>query len=265
MLSLYLDVLVANNMETKAREILRKKVERNTQDVDSRFMLLTLLSKDGANKSQVIKLYNEIIITRQNEESAYIAFSQYLIKHKFYFDAKKNILNVRKVFPKSYIAEVLEGDLAAAEGNKHGAAKFYLDAYRKKENRNLLVKVVQLLNTTGKQKVAIKLLLEEIQSDNSNVARMLLAGIYLSESHSTKAEKQYRAVLKKTPNHYIALNDLAWLLSQNDKNKEALVLAEKAYSIAPDSIEVKDTYVVILKRLGITNKAEKVMAIGSKK
>ena len=253
-LNLYLDTLVINNKPGQAEKTLANRIKKHPQDVDSRRKLISLLNKEGGNQSKIVALFKEIIAIEKHNAANYIALAHYLFGVKNYSAAKQTISTTREVFPKGNIADILSAELALAQGNTKRAADFYLAAYKKARNNNLLVKVVQALNASDQQDKAIDLLKSEIDHHQSISAHILLAGIYLKDNRLSDAEKLYRAVLKKNPNHYIALNDLAWFLSQRNQDKEALSLAQKAHDIAPNNPEVTDTYQTILKKLGLTNK-----------
>ncbi len=257
-LNLYLDALLINKQSEKAKSLLQGLIEHDNSNVQARIKLITLLSPELENQSRIIRLFKEVIALRKQEPVVYADFNRYLIKVKNYDEARKNIAVVKAVFPDSNFADVLAAELVLAQGDNKRAARFYLDAYQKNKNNNLLVHVVQAFVASQQESKAIALLKNIIESENSIAARVLLAGIYLKGKELSKAEKQYRAVLKQNPNHYIALNDLAWLLNEQHRSKQALPLAEKAYAIAPNNTEVIDTYVTILKQLGMTDKADEV-------
>jgi predicted Zn-dependent protease len=55
------------------------------------------------------------------------------------------------------------------------------------------------------------------------------------------AASQYELVMKAYPNNVAALNNLAWIYTEQHDPK-ALALAERAYKLAPQSAGVADTY-----------------------
>jgi spermidine synthase len=61
-----------------------------------------------------------------------------------------------------------------------------------------------------------------------------------------EAIKHYRAIIAKHPDHVLALNNLADILSETGQLDEALALAEKAVAIAPQNGMILDTYGWIL-------------------
>lgn len=61
-----------------------------------------------------------------------------------------------------------------------------------------------------------------------------------------EAIRGYRAMLAKHPNHVMALNNLAGILSETEQLEEALKLAEKAVALSPQNGMILDTYGWIL-------------------
>ena len=89
--------------------------------------------------------------------------------------------------------------------------------------------------------------LEQINSEDHLLLRQLtdLATRYQFNSLETQAEPIYRKILEFTPNHAVALNNLAWLLATNyadypEKIEEAIELALLAVAVQ-DSAFVWDT------------------------
>ena len=259
-MGLYLDMLVINKKEAKAEAILLDRVSKNKGDISSRLKLIVLLSEKKTNKAKVVALFEDVISLNKRTPGIYNAYVRFLIGNKAFGDANGLIVRARKQFPNAGFTDILMAELSVAQGDMESVAKYYLSAYKKSKDSNLLVKVVQSLILIDQKSAAIKLLSQEISINDSSSARILLAGIYFSDKDMDRAEQQYRKVLSKNAYHYIALNDLAWLLSQINRDKEALVYAEKAYLMAPTSDDIKNTYSTILNHLGYTEKAAEILS-----
>jgi tetratricopeptide (TPR) repeat protein len=88
------------------------------------------------------------------------------------------------------------------------------------------------------------------------VLRMHLADLYDLRGRYREAEALYREVLAKEPNNAIALNNLAWLLSQErDRQDEALTLITRAVQGYGRRAELLDTQAMVLLKLGRTEEA----------
>ncbi len=88
---------------------------------------------------------------------------------------------------------------------------------------------------------------------------MSLALLYENEGNPTKAITLYRELLAKSPENWAALNNLAFLLSNNNPDTkeldEALSLAEQANKLRPKEPAVMDTLAWIQHRRGAINEA----------
>ncbi len=97
------------------------------------------------------------------------------------------------------------------------------------------------LRLNGKEEDAYVLVSEfsQIKPDNY-LANLILAQEYI-ESEPLKAMKKYQAIVEKNPKHFVALNNLAYLMTQHSQYEQALEYAEKALELAPDNVAVLDT------------------------
>ncbi len=75
-------------------------------------------------------------------------------------------------------------------------------------------------------------------------ARIELANTLQLEGHIEKAQVHYRAILQNSPNHLVALNNLAWNLREKEP-QTALAYAKRASEISPDSADILDTLAVV--------------------
>jgi Tfp pilus assembly protein PilF len=89
---------------------------------------------------------------------------------------------------------------------------------------------------------------------NNITARVLLGEIEKKTGDRSAAIAQYRAVLALDQGSLIALNDLAFMLSQESPG-EALKYAQRAGEIAPDNAAVEDTLGWVYYRNGIYDSA----------
>jgi tetratricopeptide (TPR) repeat protein len=81
-------------------------------------------------------------------------------------------------------------------------------------------------------------------------ARLGLASTLYQTGEAERAEKLYREVLEKHPNEVRALNDLAWILQEHDRQYDtALELANKGLRLAPNHLDLLDTRGTILSNL----------------
>ena len=87
-----------------------------------------------------------------------------------------------------------------------------------------------------------RLLREAWQRTTSTTLRICMADLLDLRGRQKEAEELYRRIVKEEPKSVEALNNLAWLLTYNDRNgAEALALANMAIEIAGPLPELLDT------------------------
>lgn len=135
----------------------------------------------------------------------------------------------------------LEGDLYMAEKSWSKAALAYQQGLKIDNVRPLVVKSFMALSEggAGQPDGVLRDWLAKHPDDAS--MRLLLAQYYMGHAQNAPAATQYEQVLKSYPTNVDALNNLAWIYTEQH-NPKALALAEQAYKLAPGPPGVADTY-----------------------
>ena len=135
----------------------------------------------------------------------------------------------------------LEGDLYMANKSYGEAAKAYQQGLKIDYNRPLVIKIFQALSEGGaKEPQGVLRDWLAKHSDDADT-RLLLAQYYLNHAQNIQAVSEYERVLKTYPSNIAALNNLAWVYTEQH-NPKALAMAERAYKLAPGSPGIADTY-----------------------
>jgi tetratricopeptide (TPR) repeat protein len=120
-----------------------------------------------------------------------------------------------------------------------------------------------LMKMTDKSPAALKTA-EDIlrmildKTPNQTEAMRALAILLQAAQRDSEAAEIYQRILEIKPDDLIAINNLAWILCENQKKfRQALELAQKGLKIAPQYIDLIDTRGVAYYRLGEFNKAIK--------
>jgi len=135
----------------------------------------------------------------------------------------------------------LEGDLYMANKSYREAAQAYQQGLKLQYDRPLVVKSFLALNESGTN--APEGVLRDWLAKHPDDAptHLLLADYYLKHTQNALAAGQYEQVLKMHPSNIDALNNLAWIYTEQN-NPKALALAERAYKLASGSPGIADTY-----------------------
>lgn len=135
----------------------------------------------------------------------------------------------------------LEGDLYMASKSWDKAADAYRQGLKVRYDRPLVVKTFEAL-AAGGAKQPDSVLREWLGKHPDDAAtRLLLAQYDLAKNRNGEAATEYERILKKYPTNVDALNNLAWIYTEQH-NPKALAIAERAYKLAKDSPSVSDTY-----------------------
>ena len=107
-------------------------------------------------------------------------------------------------------------------------------------------------------------LVEELPADSGEewaIASGQLRGwIAFARGDLSLAESYLRGVLSKEPRNLVALNNLAYVLSQQgDRIEEAVAISRRAVDLAPDFPEYLDTYLQALMGAGRLGEAERAV------
>jgi len=140
-----------------------------------------------------------------------------------------------------YAGFALEGDLYMANKSYDKAAQAYQQGLKDHYDRALVIKSFEALSASGARQPE-NVLRDWLGKHSDDAAmRMLLAQYYLDHTQNAAAVDQYERVLKAYPSNVAALNNLAWVYTEQHDPK-ALALAERAHKLAPTSPGIQDTY-----------------------
>lgn len=102
----------------------------------------------------------------------------------------------------------------------------------------------------GEQEAAITTMSEWLaQHPEDQPIRFLLASAQVTTEQNDAAIENFRTLLQAQPDNAVALNNLAWLLREQD-TEAALGHAEKAVALAPEAAPMRDTLGMILLEKG---------------
>lgn len=158
-------------------------------------------------------------------------------------------------------AVVLKGDLYYAQKHYHKAAQAYEKVLSDKQwtsNRPLVLRdfSARVKGGVGQPQHLVQQWLKNHPEDG--YMRTVLANWYLQKHDMDSAAREYQQAIASNPNDPGALNNLAWIYSQQN-NPKARKLASKAYKLAPDNPSIADTLGWIDLKSGHHEKALKLL------
>lgn len=170
-------------------------------------------------------------------------------------DARDSLRSVKTEHPESPRPYLVEARHLAQRGKHAEAADLYQLAREKSDSPETVVRQVRALREADRERRAIEILEQAIERfPEASRLPLDLAMIHQSRGNSESARSAYERTLELAPDNAVALNNLAWLLHEEDP-AEALKLAEKAYRNNPEAASIADTYGWILFRNGNLEKS----------
>ena len=160
--------------------------------------------------------------------------------------------------PKSARHQVMLGNWQVATGQISDARKSFEAAKAADPNfKGATLALAQIDLATGKYDQARQDLAKVASADPKDAsATLLMAMIDERAGETEKAMNSYRKVVDVEPTNAIALNNLAYRLSQDAKRMdEALVMAQRAKESAPGNIAIDDTLGWIYYKKGLYSTA----------
>jgi len=240
------EVYSSIGQKKQAIQILRSLVKRNKQEVKVRILLAQLLSEKTDTEKEVLGLFDNALEIKPKDSNLYLLKANYLIKIGKIHAAFKVSQQLNKSNPGSVIRNIIQGNAYRADKKFEQAIAAYEIAYIAQPNNSLLFVLSDLLYKQGNSKKAIQFLKQVIKKEPENLpVHYYLASRYQQSNDFINAIKYYDAILNKTPDNVIVLNNIAWLYEQQDLSK-ALIYAQKAVQKAPDSPDILDTLGYIL-------------------
>lgn len=163
-------------------------------------------------------------------------------------------------YPDLALGYTLEASLEAQAKKWPAAVALLRKAVATKQPGDSAVRLHQALLSSGDSAEAARMADDwRRKSPNDLTFVEHLGGTALIKGDMAKAEVLFRDLLAKAPRHVPALNNLAYALAQQNK-PGAVAAAEAALAVAPNALEVRDTYALALSREGQLTKALTVQA-----
>ncbi|MEQ6885026.1 tetratricopeptide repeat protein [Salicola sp. Rm-C-2C1-2] len=174
-------------------------------------------------------------------------------------DARDILRTTKTQHPDSARPFLLEAEYMADQGRYDQAVDLYQLARDKADSPQTVVHQVRALRQADRERRAIDVLEGAIKRfPKTSRLHLDLAMLEQSADNLKAARQAYKRTLELSPENAVALNNLAWLIHEDDPER-ALELAQKAYNNNPEAASIVDTYGWILFRNGNVGKSIEVL------
>ena len=137
--------------------------------------------------------------------------------------------------------EAINAILLIQESNPKAAVKPAQIAYDTRANRHNLLTLLKALDGANRPAEALVLLNKHVAAKPNDAVASLLLAERSMKSTPQKSITIYTKIVSQQPNNFVALNNLAYLLYEQDEFAKAEVYAKQAMAIQPGKAAVVDT------------------------
>ncbi len=219
------------------------KQQPRSSEAHYRLAMAYAAKNDSAKTQQALQTLLDIAPDHQLGNIAAVRLAMLQGRER---EAEQRLQALQRQWPDSEPVLRLSAWMALRQQDYPRAVEAYqrvADLYPSSAN---LLRLVRAQWLAGDAQAAISRLeawLDEHRQDNR--ARFVLADLYHRQGRLEASRKAFQAMLEVDPDDIIALNNLAWLLKEQNP-AQALVYARKAVQVAPDLPAAWDTLGVIL-------------------
>jgi len=172
--------------------------------------------------------------------------ADYLLRLGKVSEAKPIINRLTIIAPSNSIVQLLAGQFELIKGNLSKAVNQLSLSYQQRRNNRSLLLLVDAYRKLGLTPKATKLIENTDEKILKQVSvQTILAEMYV-KNEPNKAINIYKTLVQSSPSNVMLLNNLAWMLIQDRKFKEAIKYAKMAEQLMPNYGAVLDTLGVAL-------------------
>lgn len=207
---------------------------------EARHLLAQALYKNG-DRTAASAEWDKALAIAPDFLPAAVARTEVALREKRYPKALEYAQGIQEKNPESAIGYQLEGEIERVQKQYGKAYQAYQKAYRIAASSILAQRLFETLRAMDDDAEAFRLLENWLKGHKHDAnAWLALALGYQETGQKRKAMDAYERANELVPNHYLILNNLAWLYHETG-DRRAVDLAEKTLNLAENNPEVIDT------------------------
>lgn len=236
--------LIAANQVDAAQAFYERWITFYPQDKNA--VLGTLLIFDAQNKyRQGLAMAEKVLEKRPDPQLSLLKayFHSMLGQSKPAWTIVDSLSNEAKTLPfvRGIMARLYVIDKRPEQALEHAEV-----AYESSPNSDHALLMLAILEAIGESEKALSFLTKHVENTPNDIrSSMLLAERQIGEN-SEQAISTYQAILDKSPDNFVVLNNLAFLNFQGGNLSVAETLAKKAVALQPENADSQDTLAQIL-------------------
>ncbi|WP_277603572.1 XrtA/PEP-CTERM system TPR-repeat protein PrsT [Bowmanella dokdonensis] len=219
-----------------------KRQPENAQALMGKMFLM-----DARNNFKEGLKLSESLVQRHPDDVRYLSiYTHFLLMSGNTEKARQQFDVLPAALKDSPAGQNLLGRLLASEGDCQAAMPLIETAYQRKPNNRNLNLALFCYGKTDQEEKGQALLVKHVEANPDDLAaRMVLAQREIGQD-ANQAIAQYKQALELNESNYLALNNLAYLLMEQNQLAEARKYAERAKALRPEDPAVLDTLAQVL-------------------
>lgn len=236
--------LLATGVSEEAVSAFQKRADRLRQNPSAYVDLAVAQARANDKKGAMRSLESALAIDPDNL-TANQAYLPMLVEAGQMEKALERAKSLQRARPKLAYPHLGEAMVLRTQGKPKEALAAVRKAFELEPTTQVAISMHQMLEINGQGKEALKFEADWLgKHAGDNLYKAFAAENALQHERYERADQLYREVIKDIPNDVRIVNNLAWVAHVR-KSKDALDLANRALSLAPDSPAVLDTVGVI--------------------
>jgi putative PEP-CTERM system TPR-repeat lipoprotein len=241
-----------------AADVLRRLVEKQPQSADAHFLLARAYQAVGDQGGYRAEL-DKTLELAPDRLPAKFQLAILAAQQGDMTTAKRLVGELAAAAPEDPNVIELEGGIAIRENRPADAVEHFRKAAELRPHDGVILKLAEAQRRAGDPeggRETLRSWVEEHPDDMHDMrVRSALGTMELTDKRYEAAKEQFAAIVEAEPDNALALNNLAWLLWNEDDAASALPHAERAVELAPDSPAVADTAGIVHLKLGNIGRA----------
>jgi cellulose synthase operon protein C len=162
---------------------------------------------------------------------------------------------VQRAEPKQAAGFVLEAEIEAQRGRNDASIAALRKALQAAPSSELAIQLHRSLTALQRGSEADRVAADWLRERPRDIGfRFYLGDLALARNDLATSERHYRSVLQINPDHALAMNNVAWILTHDGK-PEGLAMAQRANELLPEQPPIMDTLAWALGKAGQAREA----------
>jgi len=229
------------------------------------FYLANALERQGHPDQALDELETVLRLDPRHTPSRF-AQARILTKTKQLTQAGELLDELQAAHPDNPSIAELQGRIALAQGNPREAITHFETTRRHRENNHVIIQLATAQWQAGDTAAGDNTLRAWISNHPEDLlTRLVLADALFTRGESRAAQAMYTEILSLAPENAHAHNNLAWLILQENRPKDALAHAQSANRYQAGNPVYMDTLALVLLETGQTPEALRLLQNASKR